>query len=173
MRPILRVLLTLAALLCSARLSHAAAPPAAPQSAAWAPEPAPARVTISAPAPAQAITAPVAPLPPVAVIAPPVALPPDAPDVAVSAPVAVTDREKTGVRKGPVLPAPEPPQVEAGPSDETVFMTLSSILEAGASSPDDPDKTGVFGAAALGLVMAVIVVSIDRLIMHNRPPEAA
>lgn len=49
------------------------------------------------------------------------------------------------------------------------------ILSYGQEATTDPPKlfTAVFGAAALGLVMAAIVVAIDRLIMHNRPPEAA
>ena len=49
------------------------------------------------------------------------------------------------------------------------------ILSYGQEATPDPPKlfTAVFGAAALGLVMAAIVVGIDRLIMHNRPPEAA
>lgn len=49
------------------------------------------------------------------------------------------------------------------------------ILSYGQEATTDPPKlfTAVFGAAALGLVMAAIVVGIDRLIMHNRPPEAA
>ena len=49
------------------------------------------------------------------------------------------------------------------------------ILSYGQEATTDPPKlfTAVFGAAALGLVMAAFVVGIDRLIMHNRPPEAA
>lgn len=49
------------------------------------------------------------------------------------------------------------------------------ILSYGQEATTDPPKlfTAVFGAAALGLVMAAIVVGIDRAIMHNRPPEAA
>lgn len=49
------------------------------------------------------------------------------------------------------------------------------ILSYGQEATTDPPKlfTAVFGAAGLGLVMAAIVVGIDRLIMHNRPPEAA
>ena len=49
------------------------------------------------------------------------------------------------------------------------------ILSYGQEATTDPPKlfTAVFGAAALGLVMAAIVVGIDRALMHNRPPEAA
>ena len=44
----------------------------------------------------------------------------------------------------------------------------------GQEATSDPPKlyTAVFGAAALGLVMAAVVVGIDRLLMRNRPPEA-
>jgi NitT/TauT family transport system permease protein len=48
------------------------------------------------------------------------------------------------------------------------------ILSYGQEATSDPPKlfTAVFGAAALGLVMAGMVVSIDRLLMRHRPPEA-
>ena len=48
------------------------------------------------------------------------------------------------------------------------------ILSYGQEATSDPPKlyTAVFGAAALGLVMAAVVVGIDRLLMRNRPPEA-
>lgn len=49
------------------------------------------------------------------------------------------------------------------------------ILSYGQEATSDPPKlyTAVFGAAALGLVMAAVVVGLDRLLMRNRPPEAA
>jgi NitT/TauT family transport system permease protein len=49
------------------------------------------------------------------------------------------------------------------------------ILSYGQEATSDPPKlfTAVFGAAILGLVMAAVVFSIDRLLMRNRPPEAA
>ena len=49
------------------------------------------------------------------------------------------------------------------------------ILSYGQEASSDPPKlfTAVFGAAALGLVMAALVVAIDRRLMRNRPPEAA
>ncbi len=49
------------------------------------------------------------------------------------------------------------------------------ILSYGQEATSDPPKlfTAVFGAAALGLVMALVVVGIDRVLMRNRPPEAA
>lgn len=49
------------------------------------------------------------------------------------------------------------------------------ILSYGQEATSDPPKlfTAVFGAAALGLVMAAVVLGIDRLLMRNRPPEAA
>jgi len=49
------------------------------------------------------------------------------------------------------------------------------ILSYGQEATSDPPKlyTAVFGAAALGLVMAAVVMFIDRLLMRNRPPEAA
>jgi NitT/TauT family transport system permease protein len=49
------------------------------------------------------------------------------------------------------------------------------ILSYGQEATSDPPKlyTAVFGAAALGLVMAAVVVGIDRLLMRHRPPEAA
>jgi NitT/TauT family transport system permease protein len=48
------------------------------------------------------------------------------------------------------------------------------ILSYGQEATSDPPKlyTAVFGAAALGLVMAAVVLLIDRLLMRNRPPEA-
>lgn len=48
------------------------------------------------------------------------------------------------------------------------------ILSYGQEATSDPPKlyTAVFGAAALGLVMAAVVVAIDRMLMRNRPPEA-
>jgi NitT/TauT family transport system permease protein len=48
------------------------------------------------------------------------------------------------------------------------------ILSYGQEATSDPPKlyTAVFGAAALGLVMAAVVMGIDRLLMRNRPPEA-
>lgn len=49
------------------------------------------------------------------------------------------------------------------------------ILSYGQEATSDPPKlyTAVFGAAALGLVMAAVVIGIDKLLMRNRPPEAA
>ncbi len=48
------------------------------------------------------------------------------------------------------------------------------ILSYGQEATSDPPKlyTAVLGAAALGLVMAAVVLGIDRLLMRNRPPEA-
>ena len=48
------------------------------------------------------------------------------------------------------------------------------ILSYGQEASSDPPKlfTAVFGAAVLGLVMAALVVAIDRSLMRNRPPEA-
>jgi len=48
------------------------------------------------------------------------------------------------------------------------------ILSYGQEATSDPPKlfTAVFGAAALGLLMAGLVVGIDRLLMRHRPPEA-
>ena len=48
------------------------------------------------------------------------------------------------------------------------------ILSYGQEATSDPPKlfTAVFGAAALGLVMAAFVAGIDRLLMRHRPPEA-
>ena len=48
------------------------------------------------------------------------------------------------------------------------------ILSYGQEATSDPPKlfTAVFGAAALGLIMAGLVVSLDRLLMRHRPPEA-
>jgi NitT/TauT family transport system permease protein len=48
------------------------------------------------------------------------------------------------------------------------------ILSYGQEATSDPPKlfTAVFGAAALGLVMAGLVVSIDHLLMRHRPAEA-
>jgi NitT/TauT family transport system permease protein len=49
------------------------------------------------------------------------------------------------------------------------------ILSYGQEATSDPPKlfTAVFGAAALGLLMAALVLGIDRILMRNRPPEAA
>ena len=49
------------------------------------------------------------------------------------------------------------------------------ILSYGQEASSDPPKllTAVFGAAALGLVMAAVVFGFDRMMMRNRPPEAA
>jgi NitT/TauT family transport system permease protein len=48
------------------------------------------------------------------------------------------------------------------------------ILSYGQEASSDPPKlyTAVFGAAALGLLMAAIVVGLDRMLMRNRPREA-
>ncbi len=48
------------------------------------------------------------------------------------------------------------------------------ILSYGQEATSDPAKlyTAVFGAAVLGLVMAAVVLGVDRLLMRNRPPEA-
>jgi NitT/TauT family transport system permease protein len=48
------------------------------------------------------------------------------------------------------------------------------ILSYGQEATSDPPKlyTAVFGAAALGLVMAAVVMGLDRLLMRNRPPDA-
>lgn len=48
------------------------------------------------------------------------------------------------------------------------------ILSYGQEATSDPPKlyTAVFGAAALGLVMAAVVLGVDRILMRNRPPEA-
>lgn len=48
------------------------------------------------------------------------------------------------------------------------------ILSYGQEASSDPPKlfTAVFGAAVLGLVMAALVVGIDRRLMRHRPPEA-
>jgi NitT/TauT family transport system permease protein len=47
------------------------------------------------------------------------------------------------------------------------------ILSYGQEASSDPAKlySAVFGAAVLGLAMALLVVAIDRLMMHNRPKE--
>jgi NitT/TauT family transport system permease protein len=47
------------------------------------------------------------------------------------------------------------------------------ILSYGQEASSDPAKlyTAVFGAAALGLVMALLVVAIDKALMRNRPAE--
>ena len=49
------------------------------------------------------------------------------------------------------------------------------IFAYGQEASSDPAKlyTAVFGAAALGLVMSIIVVAIDRRMMRNRPQEMA
>lgn len=49
------------------------------------------------------------------------------------------------------------------------------ILTYGQEASSDPPKlyTAVFGAAALGLLMAALVAGIDRLMMRNRPREIA
>lgn len=49
------------------------------------------------------------------------------------------------------------------------------ILAYGQEASTDPPKlyTAVFGAAALGLAMALLVVLIDRQMMRNHPPEAS
>jgi NitT/TauT family transport system permease protein len=48
------------------------------------------------------------------------------------------------------------------------------ILSYSQEATSDPPKlyTAVFGAAILGLVMALLVVGIDRVLMRNRPREA-
>lgn len=48
------------------------------------------------------------------------------------------------------------------------------ILSYGQEASTDPPKlyTAVFGAAALGLLMAMLVVLIDRRMMRRHPPEA-
>jgi NitT/TauT family transport system permease protein len=48
------------------------------------------------------------------------------------------------------------------------------ILSYGQEASSDPPKlyTAVFGAAVLGLVMAVLVAAIDRQLMRRHPPEA-
>lgn len=47
------------------------------------------------------------------------------------------------------------------------------ILSYGQEGTSDPPKlyTAVFGAAALGLIMALLVALIDRQLMRSRPPE--
>lgn len=47
------------------------------------------------------------------------------------------------------------------------------ILSYGQEATTDPPKlyTAVFGAAVLGLVMAIVVALIDRQLMRRRPPE--
>jgi NitT/TauT family transport system permease protein len=47
------------------------------------------------------------------------------------------------------------------------------ILSYGQEGTSDPPKlyTAVFGAAALGLIMALLVALIDRQLMRRRPPE--
>jgi NitT/TauT family transport system permease protein len=49
------------------------------------------------------------------------------------------------------------------------------ILSYGQEASSDPPKlyTAVFGAAVLGLLMAVLVELIDRMLMRNRPREAS
>jgi NitT/TauT family transport system permease protein len=48
------------------------------------------------------------------------------------------------------------------------------ILSYGQDRSSDPPKVyaAVFGAAVLGLVMALLVVAIDKMLMRNRPQEA-
>ena len=48
------------------------------------------------------------------------------------------------------------------------------ILSYGQEATSDPPKlyTAVFGAAALGLIMALFVALLDRQMMRHRPPEA-
>lgn len=48
------------------------------------------------------------------------------------------------------------------------------VLTYGQEATSDPPKlyTAVFGAATLGLIMALLVVGIDRLLRRNLPPEA-
>ncbi len=48
------------------------------------------------------------------------------------------------------------------------------ILSYGQEASSDPPKlfTAVFGAAAVGLLMAALVLGVDRVLMRNRPPEA-
>lgn len=48
------------------------------------------------------------------------------------------------------------------------------ILSYGQEATSDPPKlyTAVFGAAVLGLLMALLVAVIDRVLMRNRPQEA-
>lgn len=49
------------------------------------------------------------------------------------------------------------------------------ILSYGQEATSDPPKlyTAVFGAAVLGLLMAALVVAIDRVLMRHRPREAS
>jgi len=49
------------------------------------------------------------------------------------------------------------------------------ILSYGQDATSDPPKlyTAVFGAAVLGLVMALVVAALDRQLMRNHPPESA
>jgi NitT/TauT family transport system permease protein len=46
-------------------------------------------------------------------------------------------------------------------------------LSYGQEASTDPPKlyAAVFGAAALGLIMAGLVVAVDRTLMRNRPQE--
>jgi len=48
------------------------------------------------------------------------------------------------------------------------------IIEYAREATGDPAKvyTAIFGAAALGLVMAGAVVAVDVIVMRNRPKEA-
>ncbi len=58
----------------------------------------------------------------------------------------------------------------------TAFQRVyDMILSYGQEASSDPPKlyTAVFGAAALGLVMAALVALIDRQMMRHHPPEAA
>ncbi|HQV57424.1 MAG TPA: ABC transporter permease subunit [Ilumatobacteraceae bacterium] len=47
------------------------------------------------------------------------------------------------------------------------------VLSYGQEATTDPPKlfTAVFGAAVLGLIMALLIVAIDKLMMRNRPAE--
>jgi NitT/TauT family transport system permease protein len=61
-----------------------------------------------------------------------------------------------------------------------ISLTITSgvgrlIFTYGQEASTDPPKlfTAVFGAAALGLIVAAIVAGIDRLLMRNHPPESA
>ena len=49
------------------------------------------------------------------------------------------------------------------------------VLSYGQEATSDPPKlySAVFGAAVLGLVMAALVVGLDRLLRRNLPPESA
>jgi NitT/TauT family transport system permease protein len=49
------------------------------------------------------------------------------------------------------------------------------IIAYGREASTDPPKlfAAVFGAAALGIVMSILVVALDHLLRRNRPQEAA